>query len=289
MVGAGALAEALVRSLTDLGMTCRGVFARRLEKAQMLADSLGVSTSGRVEQAASTASDLLLIVVTDEAVSEVASIIGRQDVVLPVIALHTCGIHDYRVLEPLAGRGVETGSFHPLQTFTGPEDKTAFRGITIGMDGSARALGAAQHLAVELLAVSVSIDPQKRALYHAAAVMAGNHAITILSTAGDLWELAAGNRQSFVDSLGPLTRQSVFNALEKGPESALTGPVVRGDVETIRRHLEALSDYASHLLPMYGAVLTETVHLAMCSGRLAPDSAVKLLDLVSEFLNREAS
>ncbi|MDA1333376.1 MAG: NAD(P)-binding domain-containing protein, partial [Bacteroidetes bacterium] len=96
VVGAGALAEALVRSLTDLGMTCRGVFARRLEKAQMLADSLGVSTSGRVEQAASTASDLLLIVVTDEAVSEVASIIGRQDVVLPVIALHTCGIHDYR-------------------------------------------------------------------------------------------------------------------------------------------------------------------------------------------------
>ena len=87
----------------------------------------------------------------------------------------------------------------------------------------------------------------------------------------------------------PLTRQSVFNALEKGPESALTGPVVRGDVETIRRHLEALSDYASHLLPMYGAVLTETVHLAMRSGRLAPDSAVKLLDLVSEFLNREAS
>ena len=119
--------------------------------------------------------------------------------------------------------------------------------------------------------------------------MAGNHAITMLSTAGDLWELAAGNRQSFVDSLGPLTRQSVFNALEKGPESALTGPVVRGDVETIRRHLEALSDYASHLLPMYGAVLTETVHLAMRSGRLAPDSAVKLLDLVSEFLNREAS
>ena len=290
VVGAGALAEALVRSLTDLGMTCRGVFARRLEKAQMLADSLGVSTSGRVEQAASTASDLLLIVVTDEAVSEGCVYHWSPGCrFYPLLRCIRVASTTTECSNRSLGEGVETGSFHPLQTFTGPEDKTAFRGITIGMDGSARALGAAQHLAVELLAVSVSIDPQKRALYHAAAVMAGNHAITMLSTAGDLWELAAGNRQSFVDSLGPLTRQSVFNALEKGPESALTGPVVRGDVETIRRHLEALSDYASHLLPMYGAVLTETVHLAMRSGRLAPDSAVKLLDLVSEFLNREAS
>lgn len=289
VVGAGALAGVLVRCLTSLGMTCSGIFARREEQAATLASSFRVSTSGPLEDAAPTAADLLLIAVTDDAVAQVASVLGRQQTFLPRIVLHTCGVHDYRVLDPLFARGVETGSMHPLQTFTGSEDGAAFRGITIGIDGSPQALVAAHHLADELLAVSVSIDPEKRALYHAAAVMSGNHAITMLSTAGDLWELAAGNRQSFVDSLGPLTRQSIQNALDKGPEVALTGPVVRGDVQTIRLHLQAFSDHVPHLLPMYGAVLTETVHLAMRSGRLAAEPAVHLLDLVSEFLHKEAS
>lgn len=281
VVGTGALARSLTRALIQLGMTCRAVFGRSQESLAEFRDLFKVERTALIGSEHLPLCDVVFIVISDDAIEDVASQLASQPMSQDQVVLHTSGVHASDVLGPLAEQGAIIGSFHPLQTFTGQEGKERFRGITIGVEGSDVALRTARHLADDLVASAVSIPSDRKALYHAAAVMAGNHAIAMLAVASDLWERATSDPQGGRDALGPLTRQSMENALDLGADAALTGPVVRGDIGTLERHLEALQTYADHLLPMYAAVVTETVHLAMRSGRLSTDRAVEMLDVVA--------
>ena len=284
VVGTGALARSLLRALIEHGLTCLVVHARTEESARSIAALLPEMRVGIIGQDPVPSSDVTFVVVSDDAVTEVATLLAASGMPENQVVLHTSGVHASDALQPLADAGAAVGSFHPLQTFTGNEGKERFKGITIGVEGSETALRTAHHLADDLLAMAVTIPSDRKALYHAAAVMAGNNAIAMLATAADLWERATTDTQGAHDALGPLTMQSVTNALRVGPEAALTGPVVRGDIGTLQRHLEALQKYADHLVPMYAAVVTETVHLAMRSGRLSTERAVEMLDVVARDL-----
>ena len=289
VVGTGALARSLTRALTEHGMTCRSVHGRSRESASLLASSISETTAPKtaaclIGDEPVLSANLTLVVVSDDALEEVAQQLAAASIPDGQVFLHTSGVHASSALQPLADAGAEVGSFHPLQTFTGNEGKERFKGITIGVEGSEVALKTAHHLADDLLAMAVTIPSDRKALYHAAAVMAGNHAIAMLAAAADLWERATTDAQGAHEALGPLTMQSVSNALKIGPEAALTGPVVRGDIGTVRKHLDALQAYAAHLVPMYAAVVAETVHLAMRSGRLSTEKAVEMLDVVAKDL-----
>ena len=275
------MARSLIRSLVQHGMSCHTILGRDPEAAAALGATFGAVHTGTTGSAALPISDVVFIVVSDDALAEVANQLAQGPVSDGQIVLHTSGVHTVETLHALTGKGAHCGSFHPLQTFTGEEGKERFRGITIGIEGSPRAIEASGRLADDLLATAVIVPSEKKALYHAAAVLAGNHAIAMLAAASDLWERATADPQGGRDALGPLTRQSIANALEVGPEAALTGPVVRGDTGTLRHHLKALRGHADHLLPMYAAVVTETVHLAMRSGRLSTERAVEMLDVVA--------
>lgn len=288
MVGTGALARALSRSLLEHGFRCVAWFGRTADQARMAAGDVDNIPFVALGERGLPETDLTFIAVSDDAIPSVAAALAAKDVPEGAIVLHTSGVHDHSVLEALSARGARTGSFHPLQTFTGAEGKERFRGITIGVEGTPEAVHAGKRLADDLLAQAVEVSTDRKALYHAAAVMAGNHAIAMLAIAADLWERATSDRQGAVDALGPLTRQSVENALQAGPEVALTGPVVRGDLGTLQRHLDALSRHADHLLPMYASVVAETVHLAMKSGRLSTERAVEMLDLLANGVSSPA-
>lgn len=284
VVGTGALARSLARALIEHGLTCRAIHARTEESARSLEAIFPETETGIMGQDPVPSSDVTLVVVADDAVKEVATLLASGGFPDNHVVLHTSGVHASDALRPLADAGAAVGSFHPLQTFTGDEGKERFKGITIGIEGSKDALRTAHHLADVLLAMAVTIPSDRKALYHAAAVMAGNNAIAMLATAADLWERATTDTQGAHDALGPLTMQSVTNALRLGPEAALTGPVVRGDIGTVQCHLDALQEFADHLVPMYAAVVTETVHLAMRSGRLSTERGVEMLDVVARDL-----
>jgi predicted short-subunit dehydrogenase-like oxidoreductase (DUF2520 family) len=281
MVGTGAMARALGRALLQHGFRCASWFGRTADHARQAAGKEARDVAVVLGSQSLPPADLTFIAVADDAVQDVAFTLTQGHVPSGSVILHTSGVHDRRVLDALAAKGAVIGSFHPLQSFIGTEGKERFRGITIGVEGMPGAVSAGKRLADDLLAQSVEVSTDHKALYHAAAAMAGNHAIAMLAVAADLWERATSDRQGAVEALGPLTRQSVENALHAGPEVALTGPVVRGDLGTLQRHLDALSQHAEHLLPMYAAVVTETVHLAMKSGRLSTEKAVEMLDLMA--------
>jgi len=288
MVGAGSLGSVLCRSLTQIGLHLDQVVVRSPASGERIIQETGLGESVALEEWTGPVSSLFMLAVPDDALAAVSERLASQGEWKDRIVLHTSGVHNQEVLLPFAQKGAFTGSFHPLQTFLGTEDRSVFRGTTIGIEGGIEALSVAKHLADDLLADAVELSSERKALYHAAAVMAGNAAITLLSVSEEMWERAAGTRDGFAGAMGPLIRQSVENALSLGPNQALTGPIARGDVETLRIHFTAIVRLMPHLLALYGAIAIETVHLAMRSGGLSADQAVSLLDVINEYVSGES-
>ena len=285
MVGSGALGRALSRALSDLGLKLDRLVVRSPENAKAFIAELGSGELVEIGAIPVSQSKLSLwfICVPDDAISEVARVLATRDWSNTVF-LHTSGALNADALGDLREAGAAVGSIHPLQTFTGSETVDAFRGVTIGIEGDDLALDIARMIVDTLAAQPVRVSSDRKTLYHAAAVLAGNAATTLMSISEEIWERAAGTRDGFSSSMGPLIQTSVENTLSKGPDASLTGPIVRGDVGTLRLHLEAITMFLPHLTSLYGSIATETVHLAMRSGRLKADRAVEMLDVINDHL-----
>ena len=174
---------------------------------------------------------MVLLTVPDEAIEDAARAVPRGPVVL-----HCSGATP---LDPVAHH-VGHGSLHPLMTFPGPEVALPdLRGVPAAVDGDRAGLAAAQALAADLGLHAVRV-PGDRALYHGAAVLAGNGA-TVLLAEGCRALAAAGVPEDLAPSLLiPLMLASIRNA-GSGPRQALTGPVARGDQAVLRAHQQALT------------------------------------------------
>ena len=173
----------------------------------------------------------LLLAVPDGRIAEVAASIplGRT-------LLHCSGASDLVPLRPHH----PAGSFHPLMTFPGldvaiPE----LSGVPAALAGDPEAIAVGRAIAAALGMAPLEV-PGDRALYHCAAVMAGNFATVLLAEAAAVLEAAGVPRDQAAAALAPLALTSLQNAAQD-PVSALTGPAARGDHATIRRHLEALA------------------------------------------------
>lgn len=142
-------------------------------------------------------------------------------------------------------------SLHPLQTFTGTESPEVFRGIGVAVDGrTPEALEVAEQLARALGANPFRVDDTRRAEYHAAASFASNFVLTVLDAAEHLAKGAGVDRAH----LAPLVRRTVDNWAVSGAASALTGPIVRGDEETVARQRAASANYRE----LFDALTTTT-------------------------------
>ena len=159
-----------------------------------------------------------------------------------VAFVHTSGALGLDALTPLAAHH-EVGSFHPLQSFPRPRAPEAFEGIVVAVDAKSAALQRRlERLARDLGAHPRVVRDADRAIYHAAAVFASNFVIALVDESVGLLEEIGWNRRDAARGLKPLMELALQGALERGPVAALTGPIRRGDVDTVRRHLRVLEE-----------------------------------------------
>ena len=163
-------------------------------------------------------------------------------IVSGTVVLHTSGIAEVRSLESLRSAGFAAGTFHPLAPFSITDRvPSLLRGGWIGIDGDDAARAAARRLAGHLGARTLDIPPGAKGAYHAAAVMASNFPVALANAAAGLMQAAGINERSAESAVGALISAAVGNLATRTSLEALTGPVVRGDAETVRKHLETLS------------------------------------------------
>ncbi len=187
--------------------------------------------------------DIALIAVKDEAVSEVVDHL-RGRVGDLAVAAHLSGFLPVTVLNPLQEEGVSVGGFHPLQTLPEPDKgAAALPGSFVGIGGDALAVDALIHLAGSLGLEPFVLDDTARPAYHAAAAAAANFVVTALAVSGDLFDSAG------VDAAvsRPLVERVVANSFDGGPASALTGPIARGDIDTVIGHLTAAREVSDEV------------------------------------------
>jgi predicted short-subunit dehydrogenase-like oxidoreductase (DUF2520 family) len=223
---------------------------------------------------------LLLIATPDDAIPAVARTVADLAVVRDHhLVLHLSGLLDRTALAALQPAGAALGSFHPLQTIADPASAPRrLRGAWAGVEGDPQAIDAGEELAGLLGMHPVRIPAGGKPLYHAAAVIAGNYP-TVLAAVAERLARTAGVPAVVAGRMYlPLVAGAVENLLALGSDRALTGPVWRGDIETLRRHLAALP---AELLPLYRLLGLEAVHLAEGQG-LDGRSAAAVRHLLKE-------
>ena len=236
LVGPGRAGSSLALAMQARGWTLRAVAGRAADAPSVLAASakLGapVCDVARVARDA----DVVLIATPDGAIAAAAAA-AAPGLRAGALVLHLSGVCTLDELDKLrvARPDVEVGSLHPLQSLPSPDTGAA------RLPGSWCAVAGPP--AVERLAVSLGMRPfrvadRDRVGYLAAATIASNHVVALLGQAARIADSAGVPPSALV----PLVRATLDNVEELGPRDALTGPVARGDVDTVVRHLDALPD-----------------------------------------------
>ncbi len=203
------------------------------------------------------ASRAALLCVPDAAIADAAA--GAAEAVPPLELIgHVSGARGLGDLAAAAAAGAATYSLHPLQTV--PDGDADLRGCPCAISGSSeRALEFARYLAEALEMVPFEVAEEHRAAYHAAASIASNFLVALQESAAEL--LAATGVPEARELLVPLVLRTAANWSERGAE-ALTGPIARGDAETVERHLAALRETAPDLVDLYEALAERTRRIA---------------------------
>ncbi|HXB48135.1 MAG TPA: DUF2520 domain-containing protein [Streptosporangiaceae bacterium] len=227
------------------------------------------------------AANLVLLTVPDDALAGlVAGLAATGAPLAGRMLAHTSGRHGLAVLEPATELGALPLALHPVMTFTGrADDADKLTGISFGVTAPTVLRPAAEVLVMEMGGEPVFIAEADRGLYHAALAGAANHLVTQVVQAEDLLRRAGVAQPARM--LGPLLSAALDNALRLG-DAGLTGPVARGDAETVAGHVEALRADAPEALPAYLALARLTAARAMASGILSAPDAQRLLDVLAE-------
>ena len=262
-IGAGAVGKGLALGLASSEYRVLAVSSRSLASAQGLAARIPGCEALSDHQQVADRCDLIFITTPDEAIGQVASQVlwhRGQGVV------HCSGAESLEILEPAAGAGAITGSFHPFQTFacleTPEEAVERMEGTTFSVEGRGWVLDTLKEMASRLGGRAILLSPEDRAIYHASAVMSCGHLVALVKAAVDVWESMGVPQEEALPIILPLARSTLINVSRAGVYASLTGPIARGDTTTLSAHLQALESRLPRLIPLYCALSGESLSLA---------------------------
>jgi predicted short-subunit dehydrogenase-like oxidoreductase (DUF2520 family) len=227
-----------------------------------------------------THADLVLLTVPDDALAGlVAGLAATGAPLQGRLLVHASGRHGLAILDPAVRRGALPLALHPVMTFTGrADDAEKIAGICFGVTAPDQLRPVAEALVVEMGGEPVFIAEERRDTYHAALSSAANHLVTLVASACDLLRDAGVAEPARM--LAPLLDAALENVLSLG-DAALTGPVARGDAETVAAHVAAIGAAAPEALPAYLALARLTADRALAAGTLAAPQAQQLLGVLS--------
>jgi predicted short-subunit dehydrogenase-like oxidoreductase (DUF2520 family) len=264
IIGAGHLGRTMGRLWHQAGMLDIGaVLTGREESAAQAVAFIGAGHA--VRDIAGSAGAALYLLATPDALIEASceALVASGAIRAGCIVFHCSGTLASDVLRSARDAGAHVASIHPIRSFAQPEQVLAsFAGTWCGIEGDAEALAVLAPLFEGLGAKLVAIRAEAKTLYHAAAVFASNYLVTIGDAALQAYGGAGITREDALQMIAPLMQNTLANLLAHGPEAALSGPVARGDMETVARHGQALQAFDAGLGELYLAMVSATAAIA---------------------------
>lgn len=288
VIGGGKVGRCLASYLKE---SLVGITANSPEHSRQLAENFATepcTNEELVERA-----EVLLLTVPDRLIGTVAASLASASVSehatgsapaaqvpqLPLagkVFLHCSGSMGLEALAPLQREGAHVGSLHPLQSFAG--GATELAGVYMAMDGDEAACAAAQQIATTVGGHPFQVPAAERAAYHAAACICSNYAVAVEAFAQGLMSRWLGNEEAAWQALLPLFKGTAANLQSTtSPRTVLTGPIARGDVNTVEKHLAVLPP---DLVDVYCSLGLATTELALANGTIDKVAADKLQQLL---------
>jgi len=290
IIGAGKVGTAIGVLAHRAKLRVVAVAGRRRESAQAAAEAIGPDVRVCTPKEAAAAGGLVLLTVHDEAIEGLCDELARCGAFAAgSVVAHCSGVLGSEILASARRDcGCAVGSMHPLQTFPTAEAAVEkFTGVYCFCEGDARAVAALEQLASAIGGIPVRMDRADKPLYHAAAVMGCNYLAALIDAALGLAEKAGIDRKTALAAMEPLLRATIDNIMATGPAEALTGPIARGEIETVRRHLEAIGRCRDELGRFYRAAGEWTVDLARSKGTIDETTAKALKELLDANSKKE--
>lgn len=297
VIGAGAVGTAVASALVASGRyDLAAVHSRTRASAERAVRAVG---AGAVEDdllVAGRKGDVVFISTTDVAIAPVAAALARGGGVVPgALVVHCSGALTAReVLSPLSALSVAIGSIHPLQTFArlaAPGAPASIASALCAYEGDEEALPRLERIARDMGGTPFLIRPESKPLYHAAAALASNAVVALLSVASGVLSRLGLGPEAALEALLPLVRGTIANLESAGLPGALTGPIARGDADVVRRHLASLAAAEPAAHAAYVALSDETIRVARRKGSLSPagEDLIRSLVAASAAAGRETA
>jgi len=284
IVGAGAVGTALGVALSRAGWPVHAVASRDTGRRERFRDLVKVNRAFVDPEALVEEVELIILAVPDDVIAPLA---GSLRMYGGQAMIHTSGALGAEVLAPAMAAGTQIGSFHPLVAFADTELAVeALRGATIAIEADDQLAALLGRMAQALGATPVRLASGSKAAYHAAAVLAAGGFVALLDAIAQLGRVAGLEEAGSLTIFGPLIEGTLANARALGIRAALTGPITRGDVGTLRAHLDALRAHAPDVVDLYVAAGHREVELAETRGALTPSVAAAMRELLAGALAR---
>jgi predicted short-subunit dehydrogenase-like oxidoreductase (DUF2520 family) len=283
LIGPGRVGAAVGKRLHQAGYPLVAVIGREQRRAEDAARFIGCDpAAATTDPAQARRGQVVLLALPDDQIGAMAARL-QQDPGLPeqTTLVHFSGLQPASLMS-VAGSACAAVSIHPLLPFADREMAAArLTDCPCAIEGDEAAVPLAEQLVGAIGAQGFRLPSDAKVLYHAAACIASNYLVTLTAAARDLLLHCGFDNQQALALLRPIQQATSDNLGRLDPESALTGPIVRGDSGTVESHIAALEAQVPQLLELYRCLGQQTLALATASGRLDKQPAVTLQRLLS--------
>lgn len=288
IIGAGKVGTAVGYLLSRRGYRIVGVASRRVTSSKKAISFIGQGAASNDPGQIAGQAEIIFITTSDEAIESVCKKVASSgSLVKGTYIFHTCGALPSSILSPAKKAGLYTGSIHPLQSLADVKEAVKrLPGSYFCIEGNKRALKVAKKIVSDLKGRCLTVQVNRKPLYHAGAAVVSNFLVSTINFGLELNEAAGISRKRALKALMPLIHGTIGNIETIGIPSALTGPIARGDAEIVTRHLKSISKEKKEFLNLYSELGKHTVKIAQKKGTLNTENARKIIALLNQYQGR---
>ncbi len=289
IIGAGRVGSAVGFLLSRAGYAVDAIASRTEESAGKAAEFIGSCEATTDAARAAARAELVFITTPDRTIKEVCEKIAAAGAFKPgTVVIHMSGAHSLDLLDAAQTAGGYRAVLHPLQSLASREQgiKT-LPGSYFRIEADPEALQTAKDVVKALNGIELVMPKWKpgkdsAALYHAGAVAVSNYFVALVDYGLKFYEALGADKQEALKAVLPLIKGTLHNIETLGIPDALTGPIMRGDTQTVRDHLTAMHKRTPELVGLYKELARQTIAVAREKGSIMQGTAEELLRLVAD-------
>ena len=282
LIGPGRVGQTVAHLLRESGYEISALIGRDIGRVVAAADFIGIPHDRTsTERAKAKEGEIILFALPDDILRATALQLHREGHLPPdAVLVHFSGRHPASILQNGASSHPAL-SLHPLQSFASPSaGLKRLPDCPVAVEGSEEAIIQGEQIARDMGGVPFRLRSEDKPLYHAAAAVASNYMVGLAAIAQEILSACNLETDTPLDLLMPLMQGTLDNLKESAPQEALTGPIVRGDIETVKTHLQALKDLCPSTEKIYRMMGQRVAELAKENGRLRGHRGVAMTDLL---------